>query len=58
VKERFDSLTPDELREWCTDRGPGYPGEYEGKVSGALYSYLFHEWDHHRIIERVIEEVS
>src|SRR5688572_9195415 len=38
VHARFEALTPDELREWCRDRGPGYPGEYEGNVSGALYS--------------------
>ena len=58
VQTRFDALTPDELREWCTDRGPGYPEDYVGKVSGALYSYLFHEWDHHRIIDSVIEDVT
>ena len=58
VRARFDALTPDELRQWCKDRGPGYPGEYEGKVSGALYSYLFHEWEHHRILEAVMDEVS
>lgn len=58
VQARFDALTPDELRQWCKDRGPGYPGEYDGKVSGALYSYLFHEWDRHRIIDSVMDEVA
>lgn len=58
VKARFETLEDEELTQLCTNRGKGYPGEYDGKVAGALYTYLSHEWDHHRIIERVISEIA
>ena len=58
VRSRFDRLTQDELDAPCGDRGPGYPGAYGGTVAAALLVCLHHEWDHHKIIERVIEEVT
>ncbi|MEX2395032.1 MAG: DinB family protein, partial [Actinomycetota bacterium] len=57
VTQRFEELTDEELRQWCTSRGKGYPGDYDGMVAGALHTYLTHEWDHHRIIERVMADL-
>jgi hypothetical protein len=58
VKARFELLTPEELGERCLGRGKGYPGDYDGTVAGALHTYLSHEWDHHRILERVMAELA